>query len=291
MDDEVIGLTLDPRSEVADDRYEEKGAGWAGSVLLADEIEYYCTTTPPIIDPYEPERFRPASYQLTLGRELHLGGVHKILSESEPLKLDRHQVAVVSTRETIRVPRFLIARWSLRVGMIYQGLLWTGGPQVDPGWSGQLFCPIYNLAEREIELKFKDPFFTIDFAKTTLLSERYLKMREETQYKKTWFVPERKTLAEHDTDRLHSAPYEALRDLSELTEFRRFGAAAIGVAFVALAAIVAALSAMAIDPVATVGGPLLSAWPMTALVFSWAATALSVGAIVLAGLLWKRMRR
>ena len=75
-----------------------------------------------------------ASYQLTLGDEANVGGEHNRLDASDGILLEPHQVAVVCTRETLRIPRDLIARWSLRVTNIYEGLLWTGGPQVDPGW-------------------------------------------------------------------------------------------------------------------------------------------------------------
>ena len=282
MNDQPNPLERDPRSKETGDVYDVTSANWSGSVLLADEIESYCLADPPMIEPFDPGRLRPASYQLTLGHELHIGGEHRILTEGSPLILQKHQVAVVSTQEIIRVPRFLIARWSLRVAKIYEGLLWTGGPQVDPGWAGLLFCPVYNLAEREVELKLGDPMFTIDFTKTTRLTANYFEMRERLP--KTWFTPVRQTLSEHDSHRLHSAPYEALRDLSALTQFRNFAAAALGVGFVALAAVIAALSAVAVGPTVKLGGPFLSFWPMTALVGSLFAVALSAGSIV--GLFW-----
>ena len=51
------------------------------------------------------------------------------------------------------MPRFLIGRWNIRVTVAYKGLLWVGGPQVDPGWVGHLFCPIYNLSDQEVNFK------------------------------------------------------------------------------------------------------------------------------------------
>ena len=215
----IVGTSLeqDPRGEFPD-RYN-------GAVLLADEIKFFSMSDDVprekrLIDPFEPKRLRPASYQLTLGDQVHVGGKHQIVSASSPLILEPHQVAVVSTREVLRIPRFLVARWSLRVQKIYEGLLWTGGPQVDPGWVGQLFCPIYNLAEREVELRFEEALFTIDFVRTTPLTDEYRKMGETTEFKRTWFTPVRSTLAEHDSNRLHSAPFEDLKDLRELTRFR-----------------------------------------------------------------------
>ena len=254
------------------------------TVLLADEIDRLCAVedkSKAMIEPYSPCRLRPASYQLTLGDEANVGGKHKYVDHSEGIVLEPHQVAVVCTRETLRIPRDLIARWSLRVTNIYEGLLWTGGPQVDPGWEGQLFCPIYNLSERTVILKRDDPLFTIDFVRTTGITPRLKEMKKDTQtYPKTWFVPERRTLQQHDRYRLHSAPYEALRELRELRDFRSFGYGAIGIVFAVLAIMVAALSVVAIRPTVEPGGPFLSFWPMTALVGSAISLALSIGAIL-----------
>ena len=91
-----------------------------GAVLLADEIRYFCTSDgipqdQRLVDPFEPERLRPASYQFTLGRHVHLGGKHQLVTDASPLILDSHRVAVVSTREVLRIPRFLVARWSIRI--------------------------------------------------------------------------------------------------------------------------------------------------------------------------------
>ena len=278
-------MTSDAGSSLENDPRGQVLGNAAGAVLLADEINFFCTS-PDIsplqrmIDPFEPERLRPASYQLTLGREVHVGGQQKVLHDSEPLVLEPHQVAVVTTREVVRIPRFLVARWSLRVQKIYEGLLWTGGPQVDPGWVGQLFCPIYNLSERNVELYLHAGFFTIDFIKTTPLTGEYLGLRYEPGYKRTWFVPIRRTLSEHDSNRLHSAPYEALRDLRELTRFREFAIAGMTLILVVLGIMVAALSVVAVKPTVDPGGPFLSFWPMTALVA--AAVAMVVAAVSLA---------
>ena len=40
--------------------------------------------------------------------------------------------------------------------------------------------------------------------------------------KRRGLFPVMRTLSEHDSNRLHSAPFESLRDLSDLTRFSRF---------------------------------------------------------------------
>ena len=219
-------MSSDVGSSLEEDPRGQFPGRYDGAVLLADEIRYFSTSDEipvyqRLIDPFEPERLRPASYQLTLGNQVHVGGKHHLMSVSNPtVNLEPHQVAVVSTREVLRIPRFLVARWSIRVQNIYEGLLWTGGLQVDPGWVGQLFCPIYNLSEREVELRCGDALFTMDFVRTTPVTEDYQIMVKKPEFNKTWFTPVRRTLSEHDSNRLHSAPYEALHDLSDLNRFR-----------------------------------------------------------------------
>ena len=192
------------------------------TVLLADEIKRLCDVddkSKAMIDPFCPSRLRPASYQLTLGEAIHLGGEYRRLGEAESVTLAPHQVAVVSTHETIRLPGNLIARWSLRVTNIYEGLLWTGGPQVDPGWEGPLYCPIYNLAERTITLKCGEPLFTMDFVCTTdNLSAEYTQLKEDSAYPDIPFTAKRTSLEDHDRHRLRSAPYELIEQVRGLRE-------------------------------------------------------------------------
>ena len=269
---------------------------YSGAVLLSDEIRYFSASDDipadqRLIDPFEPERLRAASYQLTLGNQVHVGGRHHVMLDSKPLILEPHQVAVVSTREVLRIPRFLVARWSIRVRKIYEGLLWTGGLQVDPGWVGHLFCPIYNLAEREVELRSGQGMFTIDFIRTTPLTAEYESMRESDKFKKTWFIPEFQTLAQHDSNRLHSAPYEALKDVRELTRFRELALGAVALIFVVLGVMVAALGVLAARPVVDPGAPLLSAWPMTSLLISVAALGFSASSLGFAIFVYGKLRR
>ena len=269
-------------------------------VLLADEIRKLCVDedeTPvsePLIAPFCPARLRPASYQLTLGDEIHIGGRQERIkySKDNAVVLPPHQVAVVSTRETLRIPRNLVARWNLRVTNIYEGLLWTGGPQVDPGWEGQLFCPIYNLAERPVVLTFGQPLFTIDFVQTTPIGPALKELVEKHDtYPDVWFQPRRRTLEEHDSHRLRSAPYESLRELRELRQFRNFGYVAVSLIVLVLTFMVAALSVVAVQPTVEPDGPFLSFWPMTALVGAAGAFFFSLVSMVISFLIWRRFRK
>ena len=127
-------LEEDPRSDI--------WKCWPGAVLLDDEIKYYANHPKyPLISPFCDENLKPARYLLTVGCEARVGGKTVRIDKDNPLIIPPHQVAIVCTRETLNLPRFLIARWNLTVEMVYRGLLWVGALQVDPGWVGYLPCP------------------------------------------------------------------------------------------------------------------------------------------------------
>ena len=175
-----------------------------------------------------------------------MGGGWVRISSDRPLVLPPHQVAVVKTHEIINIPRFLIARWNLRVKWVYEGLLWTGGPQVDPGWQGHLYCPIYNLGGREVVVPHKERFFTMDFVRTTPFHKTSASYGYSS---KSHHGARNKTLQGHDQSRLRSAPFESLKQLesidtktsgldSRITNFS-------SLIFLVLAVVIAAIGALA----------------------------------------------
>ena len=171
-------------------------------VLLSDIIEHYSTKYG-LIEPFEKENLKPASYKLTIGNEYSVGGgIHQV-SDASPnnvVKIPPFEVAIIKTRETLNLPPFLIGRWNIQVARAYQGLIWVGGPQVDAGWVGHLCCPIYNLSDEEVVLKYGESIAVIDFEKTTTFhegkSKAYLKAEE---------VPERILFEDYHPERLRSA--------------------------------------------------------------------------------------
>jgi len=193
-----------------DPRYEEGGPRtWYGSVLLRDEIRYYVENHELIDkDSFSEDNLKPASYNLTLGTDCRLGGKPKILTkDNKYLQIPPYEVAVVSTQERLKLPLFLIGRWNIRVTCAYEGLLWVGGPQVDPGYEGHLYAPIYNLSNRTVILEWHKPFATIDFVRTTPFTKG-----SGPPFKRT----RDDTLAAHDVHQLSSGIFEAWRTVAKI---------------------------------------------------------------------------
>lgn len=147
----------------------EKDLFGTSGVLLSNEIKYYATSYQ-MIYPFDEERLKPASYELTVGNNYSIGGKRDVLLDEpgkDTIRIPPFEVVIIETAEKINLPRFIIARWNIRVRFAYEGLLWVGGPQVDPGWVGNLPCPLYNLSDKEVTLHLGEPVAIMDFVKTT----------------------------------------------------------------------------------------------------------------------------
>lgn len=146
-------------------------------VLLNDKIEYYVNTHC-MIDPFIKDNLKPAGYRMRVGEIYYHGHDRHILDEGKYLEIKPYDVVIIETAESVRIPRFMIARWNIKVRLAYRGLLWVGAAQVDPGYVGHLACPIYNLSTRTVRLKRDEELALIDFVKTTPFNEKQSKRFE-----------------------------------------------------------------------------------------------------------------
>lgn len=168
-------------------------------VLLNDAIRQCCHSFG-LITPFKEENLKPANYKINIGDEYAIRGKIYPLSDrpgEDEIRIEPFEVAIIKTLETINMPRFLIARWNIQVSKAYKGLLWVGGPQVDAGYVGHLFCPIYNLSDQPVSLRYGSPIAVIDFEKTTTFNEG-----QSTEYEG---LPERVLLADYEPEHLQSA--------------------------------------------------------------------------------------
>jgi deoxycytidine triphosphate deaminase len=171
-------------------------------VLLSDAIEHYVSQFD-LISPFNRSNLKPANYKLTIGDEYAIGGKISQLHDrpgSNQIHIKPFEVAIIKTNETLNIPPFLIGRWNIQVSRAYQGLLWVGGPQVDAGYVGHLFCPIYNLSDADIILHQGEPIAVIDFVKTTSFNKY-----RSLEYLKQGELPERILFEDYTPETLKSA--------------------------------------------------------------------------------------
>ena len=140
-------------------------------ILLSNRIHEFCTEGLLISDWYKKENLRPASYTLRIGDDYidSKGDLRKFTDKEDSFVFEKNSIVFVSIKEEFNLPFYIIARFNLRVNWVYDGVLLGTGPQVDPGFSGYLSCPLYNLTNADITIKREQNFATIDFEKTTRL--------------------------------------------------------------------------------------------------------------------------
>ncbi len=139
-------------------------------VLLGDQIEFLCGDEYRLLYPYARKNIKAASYELRVGHKYSTGGVKYDIQDGAELTIKKFEVAVVEILETVNMPSFLIGRWNIRTRWAYRGLIWVGGPQVDPGYRGRLMCPLWNLSNKDFVIKcgeHGEPIAVIDFVTTS----------------------------------------------------------------------------------------------------------------------------
>src|SRR5712692_3027246 len=127
-------------------------------VLLSDDIKR-CVTQFGLIDPFDEKNLTAAGYDFTIGSRYKREGMEYLLDKDHlNLEIKPHEAVFVCTKEKLFMPRFLVGRWNLRIKRVWDGLVWVGGVHIDPGWQGELWCPIYNLSKDTVTLNPGDTF-------------------------------------------------------------------------------------------------------------------------------------
>jgi deoxycytidine triphosphate deaminase len=158
--------TRDPDLEEPDpDKRDRKG------LLLSDQIHRFCAPGVNLLiaENYSETNLRPAAYTLRIGdKYVDSHGRERALTDAKPsFEMPPNSIAFVSTHEKLNLPYYIAARFNLRVEWVYKGILLGTGPQVEPGFRGNLSCPLYNLTNRPLVITRREDFATIDFERTT----------------------------------------------------------------------------------------------------------------------------
>ncbi|MFX0194590.1 MAG: AAA family ATPase [Candidatus Hodarchaeota archaeon] len=119
-----------------------------------------------------------ASYDLLLGDQYWQDGKKRILdSDNSFVQLKPGDYAILSSKEVADFPRDIAGKFDLTVSLFCQGVILSNGPQVDPGFSGRLFCLLFNTSNNTISLKRGEHYATLEFIKlvepTTPYSGKY----------------------------------------------------------------------------------------------------------------------
>lgn len=150
-----------------------------GAVLLAEEIRLYAEKFQLLI-PYlfDKGKIKGASYSMTPDpNEAWIFDEKKkkaALTKDEDEKgfyllVPKNSLVYIRLQQKLRLPFYIIGRHNLTIKYAYQGLLLGTGPQVDPGYEGNLFIPLHNLTYRDVKIYLDKTFVSIDFVRTATL--------------------------------------------------------------------------------------------------------------------------
>jgi deoxycytidine triphosphate deaminase len=142
-------------------------------ILLSDRIEAYVKKFGLLVDAHDFREInlKPASYSLTLAAKYYLNGETNEIGSGGYLVIPPNSFVIAGIKEKLILPHWCAVRFGLRVAYVYRGLLMGAGPQVDPGFEGNLGCPLHNLTDRAARIKLDEPFAWIDFTKTSRLGD------------------------------------------------------------------------------------------------------------------------
>jgi hypothetical protein len=156
-------------------------------VLLGDVIKMYVTTFNVLLDKehFDEGKLKGGSYTMTPDENdawtfvSDKNGVKKMpLRKDRDLNGDYYEIpsnslVYIKLKQQLRLPFYVIGRHNLKIRYVYKGLLLGTGPQVDPGFEGNLFIPLHNFTTSPTRVYINGPhssFVSIDFVRTTPFS-------------------------------------------------------------------------------------------------------------------------
>jgi deoxycytidine triphosphate deaminase len=141
----------------------------APALLNSADIHDYALVTH-MIAPFRKERLKPASYRMALlGDYVYWDETGKKVSgcllDKQSFKLPKNSIAFVSLDTEFRLPKYIAARFNLKVLHAHRGILLGTGPLVDPGFTGALMIPLHNFTATDYELRAGDTLIEVEFTK------------------------------------------------------------------------------------------------------------------------------
>ena len=137
------------------------------AVIVDKTIKELIKNSPPLIENYDIESIEGASYDLKLGKQYTKNGeMLEITAPKIDITLEPGEFALLTSFEKINMPLNLIGHNGLMSKWTRQGLMSLFSPQIDPGFRGRLFVPVYNAGDVNISIPLESKIFTIEFVKT-----------------------------------------------------------------------------------------------------------------------------
>lgn len=146
-------------------------------MLLSDAEILKLAQSSALLAPFTDANVRRASYDLRVGSEYYLGrpngtelnAAHPIaalpLVEGQSFEIPPNAICYVICKEKITLPNDISARVSLRMTLVFGGLMLAAQPPFDPGYSGMVVVMLHNLSSRPYPIKEGERLVTIEFSR------------------------------------------------------------------------------------------------------------------------------
>lgn len=116
------------------------------------------------IEPWNPDRLQPASYDLTLGRYVRSAGSPFIADfEDSALVIAQGSFFLLHTAEVVTLSAGIGAQVVGKSTWARKGLIVEAAGWVDPGFSGQLVLEVTNMSPVPVTVNVGDPIAQIIF--------------------------------------------------------------------------------------------------------------------------------
>ena len=127
------------------------------------------------VDSFDRGRMKPASYEMRFLGELYdweeddgrLQKRSRKIGDGECVTLYKNSISYLWTKERLRLPEYVAARFNLRIREVHKGLLLGTGPLIDPGFGGRLLIPLHNLTDNDYVLIGGKGIIWVEFTKVS----------------------------------------------------------------------------------------------------------------------------
>lgn len=148
-------------------------------LLDSENIKELCQNTNMIDPPGGEDCFQGASYDMKLGEKCYVSSSSGdnegviTLGVNESVKIPRHTIFMFQTEEKLNLPNNIVGKITLRMGLVRKGGIMPSQTQIDPGYNNYVFGMLYNLANRDVQLKRGEHIVSVEFYKLDKEVEAY----------------------------------------------------------------------------------------------------------------------
>ncbi|MBM3330991.1 hypothetical protein FJY68_03960 [candidate division WOR-3 bacterium] len=136
------------------------------AVFSDKTIKRLCAAPTLLVEPYDVNLVKPASYDLSVGDQFRIGKRDgKLGQRGASFSIPSNEVAFVITEQTLTMPCDAAASVSICHSLLKQGVILAAQSQIDPGYKGKVVALLYNFSNKSVKLKRGEHLVTIEFRK------------------------------------------------------------------------------------------------------------------------------